>query len=191
MTDVLITRRKSIALMSGLPFTGRLSAAKTEGTKNVIVWAEPGRFGGWPANHGIWSWNDEIVVGFRAGYFKRVERGHAIDRDKPSEEWQARSKDGGETWTVEKPPGIVPPRLGGKEPMDCPGGVDFTVSGFALMCRASGGREGESRFYWTDDRANSWQGPYKLPNFGQPDFDARTDYIVNGEARPHGVPDRR
>ena len=26
------------------------------------VYFEPGRYGGWPANYGIWSWGDEIVV---------------------------------------------------------------------------------------------------------------------------------
>jgi hypothetical protein len=34
----------------------------------VCCVVETGRFGGWPANHGIWSWGDEILVGFSAGY---------------------------------------------------------------------------------------------------------------------------
>jgi hypothetical protein len=38
--------------------------------KHINVYAEIGRFGGWPANHGIWAWGDEILVGFSAGYFK-------------------------------------------------------------------------------------------------------------------------
>ena len=32
--------------------------------EHVVVYQEEGRFGGWPANHGAWSWDDEIVVGF-------------------------------------------------------------------------------------------------------------------------------
>jgi len=32
--------------------------------KSVVVFEQEGRFGGWPANHGIWSWGDEILVGF-------------------------------------------------------------------------------------------------------------------------------
>jgi len=55
MTRHQITRRNAALLLSGVPLAGRLRAAKAEGVKNVIVWAEPGRFGGWPANHGIWS----------------------------------------------------------------------------------------------------------------------------------------
>ena len=38
--------------------------------RNVKVYAEPGRFGGWPANHGLWSWGNEILVGFSRGYYK-------------------------------------------------------------------------------------------------------------------------
>ena len=54
-----------------------------EMSRNVVVYREPGRFGGWPANNGIWIWGDEIVVGFIQGYFKNNLRGHAIDGQKP------------------------------------------------------------------------------------------------------------
>ena len=47
-------------------------AASAADRKNVMVYKEPGRFGGWPANHGIWSWGNEIVVGFSAAYFKHM-----------------------------------------------------------------------------------------------------------------------
>lgn len=156
---------------------GRPAARKD--TQHVVVWKQPERFGGWPANHGMWSWGDEIVVGHRAGHFKQVERGHAIDRDKPSEEWQARSVDGGLTWVTEKPPSIVPPHLGGRKPMACPGNLDFAHPDMALMFRMTSANAGESRFYYSNDRARTWQGPYELPNFGQPGIAARTDYIVN------------
>jgi hypothetical protein len=59
--------------------------------QHVRVYAEPGRFGGWPANHGIWSWGDEILVGFSAGYHKdNGPNRHAIDHDKPEEHLLAR-----------------------------------------------------------------------------------------------------
>ena len=52
--------------------------------RHVSVYDRDGRFGGWPANHGIWSWGDEILVGFSAGYYKDLgpDR-HAIDRERP------------------------------------------------------------------------------------------------------------
>ncbi len=54
--------------------------------EHLKVHHEQGRFDGWPANHGIWSWGNEILVGFSAGYFK--DNGpdrHAIDHDRPEE----------------------------------------------------------------------------------------------------------
>ena len=38
------------------------------------VYYEAGRFAGWPANNGIWSWGNEIVVGFSLGYYKENPR---------------------------------------------------------------------------------------------------------------------
>src|SRR5262245_36426371 len=77
---------------------------KRDRLEHIKVYFEPCRFGGWPANHGIWSWGDEILVGFSAGYFKDNGPGrHAIDHDKPEEHLLARSKDGGKTWTIEFP----------------------------------------------------------------------------------------
>src|SRR6516162_8645698 len=38
--------------------------------EHVMVYHQKGRFGGWPANHGIWSWGSEILVGFSAGHHK-------------------------------------------------------------------------------------------------------------------------
>jgi hypothetical protein len=58
-------------------------AQQHPGTKQVTVYKELGRFGGWPANQGIWSWGDETLVGFSQAYFKKVERGHAIDGSRP------------------------------------------------------------------------------------------------------------
>ena len=45
--------------------------AQTANVKNTVVFKEPERFAGWPANNGIWSWGDEIVVGFTLGYYKK------------------------------------------------------------------------------------------------------------------------
>jgi len=162
--------------------------------KHGIVYRETGRFGGWPANHGIWVWGQEIVVGFSRGYYKDLgpER-HNIDREKPEEHLLARSLDGGETWTIENPAekGALIPQgamLHGKElpgvrlpeAKDCPGGVDFTHPDFAMTLRMSAVDKGPSRFYYSYDRARTWQGPYKLPLFGQQGIAARTDYVVYG-----------
>ncbi len=159
--------------------------------KHVVVYREAGRFAGWPANHGAWSWGNEIVVGFEIGWFRRTDRGHAIDYSKPAEHVLARSLDGGETWTIEKPKGLQPPAGAkvagvpagetGVELKDCPGGIDFTHPDFAFTARMTSIHAGNSRFYYSLDRGKTWRGPYKLPNFGQPGTAARTDYLVNGK----------
>ncbi len=38
--------------------------------QHVTVYGAAGRFAGWPANHGAWSWGNEILVGFSLGYHK-------------------------------------------------------------------------------------------------------------------------
>jgi BNR repeat-like domain len=162
--------------------------------KHVKVFAEPGRFGGWPANHGIWSWGNEILVGFSAGFYKDLgpER-HAIDRERPEEHLLARSLDGGETWTIECPAkqnvligtpgmrhGAMPPGMAEAAPIECPGGIDFGHPNFAMTCRMAGTNTGVSRFYYSYDRGHTWKGPFLLPLFDQPGIAARTDYVIDG-----------
>ncbi len=162
--------------------------------KHVVVYRETGRFGGWPANHGIWSWGNEILVGFSRGYYKDLgpER-HNIDRDKPEEHVLARSLDGGESWTLELPNekgmllpqgkalhGVALPGVQVPEAVDCPGGIDFSHPDFAFTARMFDVDAGQSRFFYSTDRGHTWQGPYKLPLLGQKGIAARTDYVVYG-----------
>ncbi|MCG3199532.1 MAG: hypothetical protein GHCLOJNM_04050 [bacterium] len=171
------------------------SGVKPRDAKHVVVYKEEGRFGGWPANHGIWIWGDEILVGFSRGWYKDLGDRHHIDREKPEEHLLARSKDGGETWTIENPAekgdlipegsslhGIQPPWLKTKPWTDCPGGIDFTHTDFAMTVRMTDVDKGPSRFYISTNRGHDWDGPYRLPDLVPGGFAARTDYIVNG---PH------
>ncbi len=164
------------------------------------VYREPGRCAAWPANYGIWSWGDEIVVGFTVGYLNTKDQFHARDKTRPFLPFQARSMDGGETWEVEPTPCRTPggrgisadehmnPGLqvgelldGPEAPADPPGGIDFTHADFALMCARSGlGVGARSWFYVSTNRCRSWQGPYALPMYEQAGVMARTDYVVLG-----------
>ncbi len=167
-----------------------------------IVYREQGRFAGWPANYGIWAWEEEIVVGFTVGYFSLAGGFHARDASRPFLPMQARSLDGGETWTVAPTPCRTPGNTGisadehvradlsaaqalsdrGENlPADCPGEIRFTHPDFAMMCARSGlGTGTTSWFYLSADRCRSWAGPYCLPDFGLPGIEARTDYLVTG-----------
>ena len=141
--------------------TLQVKEASASPFRNVKVYAEPGRFGGWPANHGVWSWGNEILAGFSRGYYKDLglDR-HSIDREKREEHLLARSFDGGETWSIENPAaqgaliptgtalhGLAPPELKEKPWRDCPGGIDFTHPDFAMALRMSDTATGPSRFY--------------------------------------------
>lgn len=174
---------------------GGADPAGPAAVEHVKVYAEPGRFGGWPANHGLWAWGDEILVGFSAGYFKDYGPArHAIDRGRPEEHLLARSRDGGKTWAIENPAakgalvpagkalhGVPPPGLTEKPWRDCPGGIDFTHPDFALTVRMTDTNAGPSRFYYSTDRGKTWDGPFRLPLFGQKGVAARTDYLATGK----------
>ncbi|MBN1581856.1 MAG: exo-alpha-sialidase [Anaerolineae bacterium] len=170
--------------------------------QHITIYHQKGRYAGWPANYGMWSWGDEIVVGFTLGYHKTEGPFHARDRDRPFVTMQARSLDGGQSWQVEPCPCRSPGHRGisadehirhdlgaqhalesGLEnaPADCPGGIDFTHPDFALMCARTGlGAGTVAWFYSSTDRCRTWDGPYKLPMFGQAGIEARTDTLVSG-----------
>ncbi len=132
-----------------------------------IVYYEPGRFGGWPANAGAWNWGDEILVGFGKGYFEDKPDNHSIDKNKPMGPALARSLDGGETWSVEERDD-----LNGEGAVPCPGGIDFAHPDFALVVN-------RSYFQVSYNRGHSWSDPYLLPDFGEEfELTARTNYIV-------------
>jgi len=156
------------------------SAVAADPPRHVVVYREPGRFGGWPANNGIWIWGDEIVVGFIQGYFKNNGRGHAIDSDKGELLRFARCRDGGRTWTIEAP-SFLGPDGKEREVTECPGGLDFAAPDSAVALRMVSSSRGFSRFYYSKDRAHTWLGPCKLPTYDRRGIAARTDYLVDGK----------
>ena len=183
-----------LIIVLGATNISKVCSAENRSSQHVVVYGKPGRFGGWPANHGIWSWGDEILVGFSAGYYKNRGSRHHIDHGKPEEHLLARSRDGGLTWQIEHPSkkgmlipegealhGIAPPSLHKKPWKDCPGGIKFQHPDFCMTARMTSVRRGPSRFYYSINRGHDWQGPFRLPLYGQKGIAARTDYIVNGK----------
>ena len=168
--------------------------------RQITVYRQPGRFAGWPANYGAWAWGDEMVVGFALGWHKTVARGHAIDKGRPVINMQARSLDGGHSWQLEDFTGrrISQRGLSADEHMaghlrlserldarslEAPAQrLDFAAPDFAMMLARTGlARGARSFFYASYDRCRSWQGPYRLPMFGQTGIAARTDYLPLGK----------
>lgn len=143
--------------------------------RHVIVYDEPGRYAGWPANGGFWMWGDTMAVAFECGWFKDRPDwmdGHARDMERSNEDIVARSIDGGLTWTHKKPD-ILSSDAGIRH---IPNGMDFNNPGFAFKC------QGE-RFYYTYDRGENWFGPYRLKVTGldgvADNMESHTCYIIN------------
>ncbi len=100
---------------------------------------------------------DEYESLSHTSFFHFNDQRHSIDWDRPAEHVLARSLDGGLTWTLEHHPDLKPPdgakaagvltAPGGRAPIDCPGGVDFTHAGFALTARMESVDIGPSRFW--------------------------------------------
>ncbi len=169
--------------------------------EHVTVYRQEGKYAGWPANYGIWSWDDEIVVGFTLGYHQSDAGFHTRDRSRPFVTMQARSLDGGKTWSVQNMPCQTPGdrglsadehvqkslEIGQSSELNqglniCNGDINFAHPDFALMCARTGLAGGAvSWFYTSIDRCHTWAGPYRLPMFGFRGIAARTDYLVTNQ----------
>jgi hypothetical protein len=128
--------------------------------KHVIVYKEPGRFCGWPANNGVWNWDgNEILVGFSLGTF-REQKGHNIED--PILSVLARSVDGGESWVMYDPQDFVGD---GGEATDPPGDIDFSNPDLALRVTGigfHGNVDPRGGYFASQDRGVSWSGPFKF-----------------------------
>ena len=126
--------------------------------RHVTVFGERGVFAGWPANHGAWQWDDEFLVGFIRGKYNVGGMHNVVGK---LEKVHARSLDGGETWSIEKPTldfeahrTIAPPMfaLGGDTIIRVCGRYDHGGE----RCAQRGG------FYLSQDRGRNWRGAYEF-----------------------------
>jgi hypothetical protein len=155
--------------------------------EHKIVAIEKDRFHGWPANNGVWQWGNEILVGFTQGdYFFR--KGHNIGGRQDS--LFARSKDGGESWTMFDPENFLDDeneqfKGGGKTELK--EAMNFEDPGFALRIFATGyhgNDDPEGGFYYSYDRGQTWNGPHFLtglnehPEIKGKKLSPRTDYLI-------------
>jgi predicted neuraminidase len=177
----MMLMRSAIALILAVPLCAA-AAERPYDIRNAPVYRVAGRFGGWPANHGIWNWGNEILVGFSAAWYQQVKADvHQYDRSKPEVPNLARSLDGGITWTIEAPESLLPPEQGGKAVTTLAEPMDFTHPDFAMTLRLSNIDDGGSRLSYSLDRGRTWRGPYRFPMLGLKGIMARTDYILLGK----------
>lgn len=163
------------------------TSSEKEQISHLVVAGEEGRYLGWPANNGLWTWDNgkEILVGYTEGRFVDEDEMHNIAEPYISK--LARSTDGGKTWKSEKPDSFM---KDGTEPVPSPGNIDFGHAGFALRVVTTGyhgSEDPKGHFYFSYDRGKSWQGPFQFnglnedPRLEGLEITARTDYLINGE----------
>lgn len=132
--------------------------------QHVTVYGQPGKFAGWPANHGHWQWGNEFLVGFlRGGYLPPDQdngAGHRIKR--PYEKLLARSIDGGLTWAVETPN----VDFLGTNPAEPPSFNLLDPNTIIRVCGTydTGGEDCHvhGAFYLSEDKGHTWRGPYRF-----------------------------
>jgi len=174
-------------------FRSHTSFAQDDGKQiqHVVVFSEDGKYGGWPANHGIWSWGNEILIGFVEADYKETTPGlHTYDRSSSGNRY-ARSLDGGVTWEItsafeigQKAWGYdnnIAPEKAIKPVLMTRPIKDFSDPRFLLTFLRHNNNDGPSHFYFSDDKGKSWKGAFTFPDLGTPGIANRTDYIVDGK----------
>lgn len=157
--------------------------------EHVDVYAEEGRFAGWPANNGIYNWGDEILVGFVESEHLETEGFHSYNRETARNKY-ARSMDGGLTWDIVDAYDVGQTGwafdnnlsdVEVEEPTILEQSIkDFTNPDFIITWMRDNYHNGPSIFYYSNNRGHQWNGPYKFPNLETNGIGTRTDYIVDG-----------
>lgn len=143
-------------------------------------------FYGWPANGGIWSWNNgkEILVHYYKSVYKERENlndGHFFDPNFSPKTVQSRSIDGGKTWESEEfisklQQTYCKENLLTTEQCDDLS-IKFDSKDFAFKVTKSG------LYYYSYDKGRTWyQGKNILPKPPEMNtyYKARTDYVIEG-----------
>lgn len=173
-------------LASLIPKFPGLIPVQNNDIRYTTVASEKDRFLGWPANNGLWHWENgrEILVGFTNGNFEE-QSGHNIGKEQLSN--LARSKDGGHTWVREDPENFVGDD---GEIKPSPGNIRFGHPDFALRVAATGyhgTKDRLGRFFISYDRGKNWEGPYRFNNLNEDAnlegmaLTSRTNYRITGE----------
>jgi hypothetical protein len=144
---------------------------------HTVVCYEKGKFSGWPANGGVWSWGQEILVSFQTGNYRENPVSHDIDPDAPIFAAFARSRDGGATWQQEEPQLDI---FAGPVRTVPPGGFDFRNPDFILRVGQPSVVIKSPLYLVSGDRGHSWEGPFAFPQFQYP-LSARTCYHLEGD----------
>ncbi|MFC1541040.1 sialidase family protein [Candidatus Latescibacterota bacterium] len=153
----------------------------------VVNKPNPGRAFGWPANGGIWSWENEILVMYLDCPYKDRPgfSNHDSDQSDPSSKWvTSRSLDGGVTWKEHRDAfSSVHTNSDSVKRSVLKNPIDFSNSDTIINFHWDGlTDEAKTYFYFSIDRGKNWKGPYdNIPLFDFAAMTGRTDYEVTGK----------
>ena len=163
----------------------------SEVPEHVVVYHQDGRFAGWPANNGVWTFGDnEILVGFTEAEYKLGNGHNATD---PYHSWLARSENGGQTWATWDPENFVGDFGDLPDFKTLEGSIHFNHEGFAMRIVGiayHGCEDPRAHFFYSYDKGASWNGPFgfgdmvnhpELKKYGLDELTPRTDYLVTGQ----------
>ncbi|MBM4092870.1 MAG: exo-alpha-sialidase, partial [Planctomycetes bacterium] len=163
-------------------------AREVAGANHVVVnKPNPGRAFGWPANGGIWSWGNEILVMYLDCPYKDCPgfSNHDSDQSHPSSTWMtSRSTDGGVTWTEHRAAfASIAANRATLNLVSLKTPIDFrdpaTIVSFHWDSLKPGAR---TYLYYSTDRGRTWKGPFdNIPLFDFKAMTGRTDYEVTGQ----------
>ena len=182
------------------------AAQRVTEAEHVTIYYDRGQFAAWPFNHGVWVFpgagssgdvgGSELLVGFSRGpclYESPEQLRHQVVDAAGGEYVVLRSADGGRTWPVAGLQSLGSRReierrlLEGDAPAAPSRPVDFTSPDFCLTA-GFGIPPAEAKHagyvQYSRDRGHTWEGPYRMPDFGcewvqvKPDFLVRPDGLV-------------
>lgn len=168
---------------------------KPTDAEHVTIYYEPDYFAAWPFNHGFKAFSEtELLVSFSRGpcnYATRFDLKHDVVDARGGEYVTMRSTDGGRSWSldslrslgsrqdIERPlhlnPDAAPPA-----PYDWTSPDFFLTAGFGIPPERN---QNLGYVQYSRDRGHSWEGPFRMPDFGFSWVQVKPDYIV----RPDGV----
>jgi len=147
----------------------------------ITAYSEPSVFAGWPANHSLWQWDNEILVGFISGDYDSGSRGcHAVRGALFFR--QLRSLDYGASWQAEDT--IILENINVNWYMI----QDYVrQDGDIYRIRGNydhGGDFLDERgcFYASSDRGHTWRGPFRFSglDFGAGYENSSRTCLLNG-----------
>ncbi|MCY3864677.1 MAG: sialidase family protein [Chloroflexi bacterium] len=172
------------------------SAIRPADAEHITIYYDPGYFAGWPFNHGFKAFSaTELLISFSRGpcnYAAPFDLKHDVVDARGGAYVTMRSTDGGRAWPLDELQSLgsrgdierplhLNPDAAPTEPLDWSAPDFFLTAGFGIPPQR---HQNMGYIQVSRDRGHTWEGPYRMPDFGFGWLQVKPDYIV----RPDGVP---